>query len=262
MELVGIDCLEVKDLFVDFTTDTGVFHAVKGVSLTVERGKISVIVGESGSGKSVTSLAIMDLLSKNGRITGGEILVDGTDLRKLSRKERQKLLGTKLGMIFQDSYSALNPKFRVRRLLKESLILHGVKDAAEQEKRILKILEEVELPSELLDRFPSELSGGQRQRVMIAMALLQKPTLLIADEPVSALDVAISESIIKLLKKLSRERNVAILFISHDLRTVYSLCDKVCVMKEGRIIEEAPRDELYANPREEYTKLLLRSALE
>ena len=165
-------------------------------------------------------------------------------------------------MIFQDSYSALNPKFRVRRLLKESLILHGVKDATEQEKRISKILEEVELPSELLDRLPAELSGGQRQRVMIAMALLQKPTLLIADEPVSALDLAISESIIKLLKKLSRERNVAILFISHDLRTVYSLCDKVCVMKEGRIIEEAPRDELYANPKEEYTKLLLRSALE
>ena len=209
---------------------------IHDINLTIHKGEIVGLVGESGSGKTTLGKCIAGLQ--------GNCKADC------------------VGMIFQDSYSALNPKFRVKRLLKESLILHGVKDATEQEKRISKILEEVELPSELLDRFPSELSGGQRQRVMIAMALLQKPTLLIADEPVSALDVAISESIIKLLKKLSRERNVAILFISHDLRTVYSLCDKVCVMKEGRIIEEAPRDELYANPREEYTKLLLRSALE
>ena len=209
---------------------------IHDINLTIHKGEIVGLVGESGSGKTTLGKCIAGLQ--------GNCKADC------------------VGMIFQDSYSALNPKFRVRRLLKESLILHGVKDAAEQEKRISKILEEVELPSELLDRLPAELSGGQRQRVMIAMALLQKPTLLIADEPVSALDVAISESIIKLLKKLSRERNVAILFISHDLRTVYSLCDKVCVMKEGRIIEEAPRDELYANPREEYTKLLLRSALE
>ncbi len=209
---------------------------IHDINLTIHKGEIVGLVGESGSGKTTLGKCIAGLQ--------GNCKADC------------------VGMIFQDSYSALNPKFRVRRLLKESLILHDVKDATEQEKRISKILEEVELPSELLDRLPAELSGGQRQRVMIAMALLQKPTLLIADEPVSALDVAISESIIKLLKKLSRERNVAILFISHDLRTVYSLCDKVCVMKEGRIIEEAPRDELYANPREEYTKLLLRSALE
>ena len=168
----------------------------------------------------------------------------------------------RVGMIFQDSYSALNPKRRVGWLLREVLKLQGVKDRAEQDDAIGGILKEVELSDELMTRFPAELSGGQRQRIMIAMALLQKPTLLIADEPVSALDVAIQESITKLLKRLSRERNVAILFISHDLRTVYMLCDKVCVMKEGRIIEEARRKELYSNPREEYTKLLLRSALE
>ena len=140
--------------------------------------------------------------------------------------------------------------------------LSKLTDSNEINARIKDILSEVELSEELLDRYPKELSGGQRQRVMIAMALLQKPTFLIADEPVSALDVAIGESITKLLLDLSRKRGMAILFISHDLRTVYSLCDKVCVMKEGRIVEMADKEELYTNPKEEYTKLLLRSALE
>ena len=165
-------------------------------------------------------------------------------------------------MVFQDSYSALNPKMRVFSLLREAVRLNGIKDKEEQKARINKILEEVELPSELLERYPAELSGGQRQRVMIAMALLQQPTLLVADEPVSALDVAIQESILKLLKKLSDEHNMAILFISHDLRTVYTLCDKVLVMQKGVIVEEAEKEELFINPKEEYTKLLLRSALE
>ena len=213
---------------------------IKDISLTVHRGEIMGLVGESGSGKSTLAKCIVGLLPvKEGEIRCG-----------LAR------------MVFQDSYSALNPKRRIGWLLKESLRLSGVRDRDEIRERIQEILGEVELSEELLERFPSELSGGQRQRVMIAMALLQKPSFLIADEPVSALDVAIGESITRLLLDLSRKRGMAILFISHDLRTVYSLCDTVCVMKEGRIVEVAPKEELYTNPKEEYTKVLLRSALE
>ena len=213
---------------------------IHDVNLTVHKGEVVGLVGESGSGKSTLAKCIVGLLKSNQ----GTITHD------------------KVGMIFQDSYSALNPKKRVGWLLKEALHLAGMKDKAVVEERIHKIMEEVELSEEFLERYPAELSGGQRQRVMIAMALLQEPTLLVADEPVSALDVAIQESITKLLKKLSDEREMAILFISHDLRTVYNLCDKVCVMQKGRIVEEAPKEELYTNPKEEYTKLLLRSALE
>ena len=213
---------------------------IKDISLTVHRGEIMGLVGESGSGKSTLAKCIVGLLpAKEGEIRCG-----------LAR------------MVFQDSYSALNPKRRIGWLLKESLRLSGVRDRDEIRERIQEILGEVELSEELLERFPSELSGGQRQRVMIAMALLQKPSFLIADEPVSALDVAIGESITRLLLDLSRKRGMAILFISHDLRTVYSLCDTVCVMKEGRIVEMAPKEELYTNPNEEYTKVLLKSALE
>ncbi len=213
---------------------------IHDITMTIHKGEIVGLVGESGSGKSTLAKCIVGLLhSDDGSIKCG-----------------------RTGMIFQDSYSALNPKKRIGWLLKEALRLSGVKEQEAIRDRILEIMKEVELPEEFLERFPAELSGGQRQRVMIAMALLQEPTLLVADEPVSALDVAIQESITKLLKRLSEERNMAILFISHDLRTVYNLCDKVCVMQKGRIVEEAPKEELYLNPKEEYTKLLLRSALE
>ena len=213
---------------------------IKDISLTVHSGEIMGLVGESGSGKSTLAKCIVGLLPvKEGEIHCG-----------LAR------------MVFQDSYSALNPKRRVGWLLRESLRLSGVRDRDEIRGRIQEILGEVELSEELLERFPRELSGGQRQRVMIAMALLQKPSFLIADEPVSALDVAIGESITRLLLDLSLKRGMAILFISHDLRTVYSLCDTVCVMKEGRIVEMAPKEELYTNPKEEYTRVLLKSALE
>ena len=213
---------------------------IKDISLTVHRGEIMGLVGESGSGKSTLAKCIVGLLPvKEGEVKCG-----------LAR------------MVFQDSYSALNPKRRIGWLLKESLKLSGVRNKDEIRDRLREILGEVELSEELMERFPSELSGGQRQRVMIAMALLQKPTFLIADEPVSALDVAIGESITRLLLDLSRKHGMAILFISHDLRTVYSLCDTVCVMKEGRIVEMAAKEELYTNPKEEYTKVLLKSALE
>ena len=213
---------------------------IRDINVTVQKGEIVGLVGESGSGKSTLAKCIVGLLSsKDGEIIKG-----------------------KVGMVFQDSYSALNPRMRVETILREALTLNGVKNREEQKRQIHEIADEVELPEELLERFPAELSGGQRQRVMIAMALLQQPTLLVADEPVSALDVAIQESILKLLKQLSDERSMAILFISHDLRTVYNLCDKVLVMQKGVIVETADKEELFRNPKEEYTKLLLKSALE
>ena len=225
---------------------------ISNINLVVHEGEVVGLVGESGSGKSTLAKCIVGLqgTKKNTNAIGMTGIHGGSINRG------------KAGMVFQDSYSALNPKKKVGWLLKESLRLSGIRDKEEQKKRVAEILKEVELSEEFLDRFPAQLSGGQRQRIMIAMALLQNPTLLVADEPVSALDVAIQESITKLLKKLSVERNMAILFISHDLRTVYTLCDKVCVMQKGRIVEEAPKEELYTNPKEEYTKLLLRSALE
>ena len=209
------------------------------INLTIRKGEILGLVGESGSGKSTIARNIAGLLSsKDGEIRVG-----------------------KTGMVFQDSYSALNPKKRIKWLLREALRLRGVRDKEEQQRRITEIAHEVEMPEELLERYPSELSGGQRQRVVIAMALLGEPDLLIADEPVSALDVAIQESIMALLKKISTERGMAILFISHDLRTVYFMCHNVIVLKDGRIVESATKREIFEHPKAEYTKELLRSAL-
>ncbi len=209
------------------------------INLTIRKGEILGLVGESGSGKSTIARNIAGLLSsKDGEIRVG-----------------------KTGMVFQDSYSALNPKKRIKWLLREALRLRGVRDREEQQRRITEIAHEVEMPEELLERYPSELSGGQRQRVVIAMALLGEPDLLIADEPVSALDVAIQESIMALLKKISTERGMAILFISHDLRTVYFMCHNVIVLKDGRIVESATKREIFEHPKAEYTKELLRSAL-
>ena len=269
---------------------------ISNINLVVHEGEVVGLVGESGSGKSTLAKCIVGLQgtkknmntkapSKSNNNLSSSESSDGKGSFSSSKASENRNLNSskmedtgknvsmtgihggsitrgKAGMVFQDSYSALNPKKKVGWLLKESLRLSGIRDKEEQKKRVAEILKEVELSEEFLDRFPAQLSGGQRQRIMIAMALLQNPTLLVADEPVSALDVAIQESITKLLKKLSVERNMAILFISHDLRTVYTLCDKVCVMQKGRIVEEAPKEELYSNPKEEYTKLLLRSALE
>ena len=209
------------------------------INFAIHKGEILGLVGESGSGKSTIAKNIAGLLSSSD----GEIRCE------------------KVGMVFQDSYSALNPTKRIKWILKEALYLRGIRKKEEQQKRIDKIIEEVELPAELLNHYPSELSGGQRQRVVIAMALLGKPDLLIADEPVSALDIAISESIISLLKKLSKERGMGILFISHDLRTVYYLCNNVVVLKDGRIVESGNKKEIYENPQQEYTKQLLRCTL-
>lgn len=211
---------------------------LEDVSFTLKNGEILGLVGESGSGKSTLARVLTGLYKPDFGVA---------ECRKP-------------GMIFQDSYSALNPAKTVDWILHEAQKLQGVKDKETREKEILKILDAVELEEQYLDHYPSELSGGQRQRVMIAQALLSKPEVLIADEPVSALDVTVQKQIVALLKKLGQKRNLAILFISHDLRTVYELCDRIMVMKNGKIVEEGTINELYFNPKQDYTKALLTSA--
>lgn len=211
---------------------------LEDVSFTIKSGEILGLVGESGSGKSTLAKVMTGLLkAESGNAKCG-----------------------KCAMIFQDSYSALNPAKTVEWLLHEVQRLQGVKEKETRQKEILKMLDAVELEEQYLKHYPSELSGGQRQRVMIAMALLSKPEVLIADEPVSALDVTVQKQIVSLLKRLSHKRNLAVLFISHDLRTVYELCDRIMVMKNGKIVEAGTKIELYFNPKQEYTKALLTSA--
>lgn len=220
-----------------FTKTTEQQKGIEDISFSLKQGEILGIVGESGSGKSTLAKCIAGILKlESGLIETAQVQ-----------------------MIFQDSYSALNPAKTVRWLLEEALRLSG-KDAKERTERIEAILEETELEKELLTRLPAELSGGQRQRVMIAMALLCEPKVLIADEPVSALDVTIQKQILGLLKRLCKERELAMIFISHDLRTVYQICDACMVLKDGKVVETGSVQKLYAKPQSDYTALLLESA--
>ena len=210
------------------------------VSFTVGKGEILGLVGESGTGKSTLARLILGMVEPEvGKIT------------HYSQRPQ---------MIFQNPYSSLNPVYPVSWILEEPLKIRGVKDKEERKWRVMEMLELVELPEECLDAKPGELSGGQRQRVSIAVALLQKPKFLIADEPVSALDVTIQAQILKLLKRLRKELELSFLFISHDLNVVYQLCDRVLVMKDGKIVEQGDIEEIYNNPRHEYTKQLLSAA--
>ena len=210
------------------------------VSFTVGKGEILGLVGESGTGKSTLARLILGMVEPEvGKIT------------HYSQRPQ---------MIFQNPYSSLNPVYPVSWILEEPLKIRGGKDKEERKRRVMEMLELVELPEECLDAKPGELSGGQRQRVSIAVALLQKPKFLIADEPVSALDVTIQAQILKLLKRLRKELELSFLFISHDLNVVYQLCDRVLVMKDGKIVEQGDIEEIYNNPRHEYTKQLLSAA--
>lgn len=209
------------------------------ISLTLHKGDICALVGESGSGKSTLAKCIAGLLGE--------------------QKKREGF--PRCAMVFQDSFSSLNPSKKIGWILREALILQGIRKKDEIRKRIEEILLEVELPVELLNRYPTELSGGQRQRVGIGAALLSAPELLIADEPVSALDVTIQRQIVELFMKLREKRRITILFISHDLRTVFRLCDEVYVMKNGKILESGDRYEIYFNPKNEYTRQLIRAAM-
>lgn len=254
--------LEVKDLRTYFKTDNGILKAVDGVSFTVHEGETVGLVGESGCGKSVTNLSIMRLVpSPPGKIVGGEVIYKGTDIMTLSEKELRNIRGNKISMIFQDPMTSLNPYLRISTQMIETIRLH--QDVSKQEARdkAIRMLQLVGIPSaeSRIDCYPHQFSGGMRQRVMIAMALSCNADLLIADEPTTALDVTIQAQILELIKKISQEMGTAVILITHDLGVVAGMCDKVCVMYAGRVVESANTDDLYENPMHPYTKGLIAS---
>ena len=248
--------LEVKDLKTYFYTDAGVGKAVDGVSFSLEKGKVLGIVGESGCGKSVTSLSIMRLVDPTtGRYEGGQILFNGQDLLKLPEKEMQKIRGNRISMIFQEPMTSLNPVFTIGYQIEESLMLHKGMNAKQARERAIELLELVGIPEagKRVDEYPHQLSGGMRQRVMIAMALAGDPELLIADEPTTALDVAIQAQILDLLRSLQKKLDMSIIIITHDLGVIAEMADEVVVMYAGDIVEKAKTKELFDDPKHPYT---------
>ncbi|GIX22626.1 MAG: hypothetical protein KatS3mg121_1409 [Gammaproteobacteria bacterium] len=257
----GRALLEVEDLRVDYDTAAGAFErrrrftAVDGVSLRIEGGEVLGLVGESGSGKSTLARAVMRLL----RPEAGRIRLAGNDITTLGERALRPLR-RRWQMVFQDPYASLNPRLSVAEALCEPLRVHGlVETAGAARKRAARLLEEVGLPAAALDRYPHEFSGGQRQRLAIARALALEPALLVADEPVSALDVTVQAQILELLQRLNRERGLSLLFISHDLAVVRFLADRVAVMHRGRLVEQGPTERVYDRPEHPYTRRLLAS---
>ncbi|KON89691.1 peptide ABC transporter ATP-binding protein [Sporosarcina globispora] len=254
--------LDVKQLRTSFFSSDGEVPAVDDISFTVNKGEILGIVGESGCGKSVTSLSIMKLIPQPpGKIVGGQILLDGEDLVNASEKRMREIRGNEVAMIFQEPMTSLNPLFTIGDQLIEGIKLHkklNKKTAIQQAVEMLKL---VGLPraEQIMKEYPHQLSGGMRQRVMIAMALSCHPRLLIADEPTTALDVTIQAQILSLMKDLNEKLDTAIIMITHDLGVVAEVCERVIVMYAGKIVEEAPVEEIFKNPKHPYTRGLLQS---
>jgi oligopeptide/dipeptide ABC transporter ATP-binding protein len=253
--------LEVTGLRTSFYTRDGIVRAVDGIDFHVDRGEIMGLVGESGCGKSVTSLSIMGLVSRPGRVEAGEVMFDGRDLLKLSDDERRKLRGDRMSMIFQQPQSSLNPVRDVGRQIGEVLEIHRAMKRGPARERALELLRMVGIPdpARRLKSFPHELSGGMAQRVMIAMALACEPELLIADEPTTALDVTIQAQILDLMRNLRDQTGTAIILITHDLGVVAEMCDRVAVMYAGEIVEETEVGPLFRQPRHPYTRGLIGS---
>lgn len=253
--------LEVRELQAHFFTESGVVKAVDRVSLRLDKSRVLAIVGESGCGKSVTALCIMRLLSPPGRIVGGEVWLEGQNLLELPEKDMQTLRGNRISMIFQEPMTSLNPVFRIQDQIAEVLQRHQKASRREALDRVVAILGQVGISSpELRMRdYPHQMSGGMRQRVMIAMALACRPSLLIADEPTTALDVTIQAQILTLLEQMRESTGTAILLITHDLGVVAETADDVVVMYAGRLVESAPVQRLFEEPLHPYTRGLMRS---
>ncbi len=254
--------LSVNDLRTYFHSGGGITRAVDGVSFQVEPGETLGLVGESGSGKSVTCYSIMGLIPQPpGRIESGAALFDGTDLLRCTPGQARAIRGKRMAMIFQDPMTSLNPYLRISSQLIEPLLIHENISRKDALARGLEMLEAVGIhdPSRQIHRYPHEFSGGMRQRVMIAMALITRPELLIADEPTTALDVTVQAQILELIRRMQRELNMAVIFITHDLAVVSGLCDRVQVMYAGRIVETAGTRDLFHHPRHPYTRALQRS---
>ncbi|MET0163350.1 MAG: ABC transporter ATP-binding protein [Microbacteriaceae bacterium] len=249
--------VEVRDLVKDYKIRRGgfrsePFRAVDKVSFSIPKGKTLALVGESGSGKSTVAKMVLQLESA----TSGSILIDGTDATTLSSKQIFDLRG-RMQPVFQDPYGSLDPLRSLGSLIAEPLVVHKVGDADSRRQRVLELLDQVSLPRELASRYPNELSGGQRQRVAIARALALKPSIVVLDEAVSALDVLVQDQILQLLAELQAELGLTYLFITHDLAVVRVAADLVCVMEQGRVVEQGAVDEIFSNPQQEYTKRLL-----
>jgi len=251
--------LKINNLAVSFHTEEGSFRAVDNVSLTLRRQQVLGLVGESGCGKSITCYSILRLIPPPGRIVGGEILLQGRDLLSLSESEMRRVRGNKISMVFQEPMTALNPVLTVGSQIVEVIRLHQRKTRREARTETLRMLDLVALPhsGDRFKQYPHQLSGGMRQRVLLAMALACRPSVLIADEPTTALDVTIQAQILELLLELKHELALSILLVTHDLGVVAELADSVAIMYTGKIVEEAPVQELFAHPLHPYTQDLL-----
>ena len=256
--------LEVSDLEVTFSGDGGKNIGVDHVDFYVDPGEVVCIVGESGCGKSVTSLSVMGLLGRGGKVTSGRVMFEGRNLLELTEKELDQVRGDRLTMIFQDPLTSLNPVFTIGNQMTESIRIHMGLGKEEAKARALMLLKRVGLPGadSVMKRYPHLLSGGMRQRVMIAMALSCNPSLLIADEPTTALDVTIQAQIMDLILELREELGMSVLLITHDMGLVAQMADRVLVMYAGQMIEQAPVFELFDHPAHPYTRALLRSVPE
>ena len=253
--------LQVKDLCTSFNVSSGEVRAVNGISFNLDKGKVLGIVGESGSGKSVTAYSIMRILTHPGKIKSGQILFNGEDIVKFNKEQMRSFRGKRVSIIFQDPMTSLNPVYTIGNQLREAIMLHTDRNRKQANERALEMLQLVGVnePAKRLKQYPHELSGGMRQRVMIAMALACEPDILIADEPTTALDVTIQAQILELMQDLQKKLGMAIIMITHDLGVIADMCDEIIVMYAGRICERGTADEIFYNPRHEYTKGLLRS---
>lgn len=253
--------LEIKDEKLSFFTPAGEVKALNGVSFSMNEGEVLGIVGESGSGKSVTAYSIMGLTAYPGKLIGGTIYFNGHQIEKMSEKEMRKIRGNEVSIIFQDPMTSLNPVYTIGNQITEVIRLHTGKSKKEAYDRAKELLELVGInePTKRLKQYPHELSGGMRQRVMIAIALACEPKLLIADEPTTALDVTIQAQILELMQELRQKLGMSIIMITHDLGVVASMCERIAVMYAGHIVEYGTADEIFYEPKHEYTKGLIKS---
>src|SRR6188768_1631230 len=258
----GTPILDVRDLRTQFFTDAGIVRAVDGVSFTVEAGETLGIVGESGSGKSVTALSLMRLLDEPSRIVGGEVRFQGRDVLAMNADELRALRGDGIAMVFQDPMTSLNPVLRIARQLVETMQAHGRFDGEQATARAVSLLGRMGItaPERAIHSYPHQFSGGMRQRVMLAMGFSNEPSLLIADEPTTALDVTIQAQILDLLRGLNRDLGTAVILISHDLGVISNICSRVLVMYAGEVVEEGAPEDLLTDPRHPYTWALLHAA--
>lgn len=252
--------LSVENLTVSFRTINGMVRAVRGITFDLKRGETVAIVGESGSGKSVSIKAIMGILAGNAVVDAGTIMYEGQDLLQLKEKDFHKIRGSKIGLIFQDPLSALNPIMKIGKQITETLKLNNHKmSKKEARKRAIELMESVGIPDaeNRFDQYPFQFSGGMRQRIVIAIALARDPEVLICDEPTTALDVTVQARILELINQIKRERNLSVIFITHDMGVVANIADRIYVMYAGKIVEKGTAEEIFYDPAHPYTQALL-----